>query len=222
MIGLLGSYLYKKLPDYGGEIVKTNYLINRINDKDIVILGSSRASHHYKPQILADSLYINNMENGVYNGGLDGHFLEYNCCFIQCIMSRYTPSIIIFDTEDSFLYKGSSSKGLYNLYPFYHENQCVHSLLDKFNTMEKIKLYFNQYIYNEKFLRLIKGVSGSGEYNDGYLPLYGVMKPAEYKIDNKIHETDEELIELFESTLQLCKEKNVNLIVSSSPRYKLT
>ena len=220
LIGLLGSYLYKQLPDYGGAIVKSNYLTNRMNDKEIVILGSSRASHHYKPKVMTECLNINESEYDIYNGGIDGHYLEYNCCFIQCILSRYTPDIIIFDTEDIFLYKSSSSKELCSLYPFYHNNECVHSFLDRLSTKEKIKISFNQYIYNDKLLRLIQGISESGGYNDGYYPLYRVMKSTEKKIDNNIPETDEELVELFKNTLQLCKDNNVNLIISSSPRYK--
>ena len=222
LIGFWGNYLYKKLPDYGGEIVKTNYIINRMNDKEIVIIGSSRASHHYNPQILRDSLGINNWDYEVYNAGLDGFFLDCNYCFIQCILSRYTPDMIILDTIDVFFYNKRSTGGLSSLYPFYHTNECVYSYLNNIIADNKIKiqLFFNQYIYNEKIIRLINAVSEPGEYNDGYLPLYGTMDITKYESDDKISEIDEDLVGIFKSTLHLCKEKNVNIIVASSPRFK--
>lgn len=222
LMGLLGNYLYNKLPDYGGEIVKTNYIVNRMNDKEIVIIGSSRANYHYNPQIIRDSLCINNKEYEVYNAGISGHFLDVNCCYIQCILSRYIPDLIIFDTIDSFFYNTRDIGGLNCLYPYYHSNECVYSYLNDVITDNKIKiqLFFNQYIYNEKIIRLINAISESGEYNDGYLPLYGKMDITKYESDDKISETDEDLVEIFKSTLQLCKKKNVNIIVASSPRFK--
>ena len=66
-----------------GDIGKTYFALNDV-ETPVVIVGSSRASHHYVTQMIEDSLGM-----PAYNIGRDGCFYSYNCCVINSIMDRY-------------------------------------------------------------------------------------------------------------------------------------
>ena len=63
--GMVMNYLQENAK--GGYIGHHNYILQRANE-DILIFGSSRALHHYNPQIVIDSLGMN-----CYNCGQDGN-----------------------------------------------------------------------------------------------------------------------------------------------------
>ena len=46
--------------------------------EDILIMGSSRAAHHYVPQIIEDSLGMT-----CYNAGSDGECIYYHYCLLS-------------------------------------------------------------------------------------------------------------------------------------------
>ena len=67
------------------DIGKTYFSLNEVSTP-IVIVGSSRASHHYVSNIIEEKL---NLET--YNVGRDGCFFSYNCCVVNSILDRYCP-----------------------------------------------------------------------------------------------------------------------------------
>ena len=72
-----------------GDTGKTYYSLNDVNTP-VVIVGSSRAAHHYVTEMIEDSLHMPS-----YNVARDGCFFSYNCCVINSILDRYTPKLII-------------------------------------------------------------------------------------------------------------------------------
>ena len=73
--------------------LKTAYTVEKV-DAEVVVIGSSKASHHYVPQILEDSLGMT-----AYNCGQDGCFFLYQNCIINMILDRYTPKMILWDIQ---------------------------------------------------------------------------------------------------------------------------
>ena len=55
LIGLIVDFVGVKavlnMPNYSGQIAKDNYRISRVR-KDIILIGSSRCSHHYVTTML--------------------------------------------------------------------------------------------------------------------------------------------------------------------------
>ena len=68
-----------------GDTGKTYYSLNDVNTP-VVIVGSSRAAHHYVTEMIEDSLHM-----PAYNVARDGCFFSYNCSVINSILDRYTP-----------------------------------------------------------------------------------------------------------------------------------
>lgn len=54
-VGFIADRVVDKMPNYSGQIAKDNYRLHRM-DAEIVIIGSSRGSHHYVTSQLSDSI----------------------------------------------------------------------------------------------------------------------------------------------------------------------
>ena len=88
----------KYLQDHakGGYVGHHNYILHQANE-DILIFGSSRAIHHYNPQIIEDSLGMS-----CYNCGQDGNGIVLFYGWWQMIKERYQPKMIVYDVNPSF------------------------------------------------------------------------------------------------------------------------
>ena len=141
---------YVILPRTGnkGDLCLTNLGVNVI-ETPIVIVGSSRASHHYDPRIFADSL-----GRATYNVGTDGCFFTHNCCVINSILERYSPELIIWEFEPSYLFKHSADD-ITSMYLYYNKRDYITKTLNEvLPRSEVIKLNSNIYRYNSKFIRV--------------------------------------------------------------------
>jgi hypothetical protein len=73
---------------------------------EVLVMGSSRAHHHYVPEIFTDSLGIS-----CYNTGKDGNGIILMYGIYQMVSNRYKPSLIIYDIAKGFdIYKNSIDK----------------------------------------------------------------------------------------------------------------
>ena len=68
-----------------------------IQEADFVVMGSSRAHHHYVPNILAESLGMK-----AYNAGVDGNGIVLSAGLYELMSERYTPKVILYDVEPAF------------------------------------------------------------------------------------------------------------------------
>ena len=66
-VGVIGRYAMLHMDNRKSEIGKKNYLFNRVNDADVLIVGSSRASHHYIPQMLQECITANYAVDSVHH-----------------------------------------------------------------------------------------------------------------------------------------------------------
>lgn len=87
VVGKAGDYVMTILPaDSGpsGQISKDNYRLNHVMT-DVVIIGSSRGSHHYVSEMLRDSInQYTGVEYSIYNCAIDGKFINSNSCAAEC------------------------------------------------------------------------------------------------------------------------------------------
>lgn len=151
-----------------GQIGKTDYALNRV-DAQIVIVGSSRAAHHYDSRIIADST-----SKTAYNVGRDGCFFSHNCCLINSILDRYTPEVLVWEFSPEYLYEDRGQ--ITSLYPYYSKNSYVTNLINEdVSWSEKVKLYSNIYRYNSLLIRILSRFSLSQaaflDSNCGFEPL---------------------------------------------------
>jgi hypothetical protein len=90
---------------HGDESVTID-ILKPSNKADVVIFGSSRASHHY----ISDS--ISNYTNlKVFNAGRDAMGIHYTHGIIKTMLQTQQPKIVIIDIiPNNFLFGGQSSE----------------------------------------------------------------------------------------------------------------
>lgn len=115
--------------------MKEIYQTAQYQTADVVILGSSRAHHHYVPSVFFDSLGIT-----AHNGGVDGNGIVMAKGLYQMITERYHPSLLIYDVISGFDFFVNSEDGnniryLGNLRP-YSRKPSLRNLMDRIDPME--------------------------------------------------------------------------------------
>ena len=223
--GLVGDYLVSKMPNFSGQIAKDNYRQNRVST-DVVIVGSSRAAHHYVTTELRDS--INHYTNGqysLYNGGIDGKFINSTACAAESILERYSPSMLIFEVSEWELSGNQAQSDMEFAAINYKNNPVVKRYLDELGWKERIKMSSNIYRYNQKIFRLFSSFLKAGD-ETGYEPLFTTMTilPEKGETDKQTEKSvlDEYTMNHFLAVLKTAKDKGVLLLVVSSPFYRPT
>ncbi len=215
VVGKVGDYLVAHAK--GGTTSRINYMANDTNE-DILFFGSSRAIHHYDPNIFEDSLGLT-----AYNCGFDGNGIICAYGFFRMIEERYHPKFLIYDIASGFdLKSGDNNKYLGRLKTFY-DRDCVDSIFWKVDDLERYKMTSKMYRYNSIIPRLVTdNLHPLKTYNKGYLPLDKEMKQ-----DPKPEESDEHVeydsLKLYylERLINDCRGKT-QLVFAESPKYENT
>lgn len=197
------------------------YTVEKV-DSEIVIIGSSRANHHYVSSILEDSL-----DRSVYNCGNDGSFFYYQTCMIDAILRRYTPKMIIWDLGPYILSPTDDENQkeldrLSRLFSLYNSNEYIDSILYKRGRFEKIKLKSGMYRYNSRLISLLYKTYNRLDYlyDRGYIPLksegYKYPSIKDGKMMSECYSNEREL--LLRQTIQKCYDNDVKIVFCLSPK----
>ena len=210
----------KYLQDHakGGYVGHHNYILHQANE-DILIFGSSRAIHHYNPQIIEDSLGMS-----CYNCGQDGNGIVLFYGWWQMIKERYQPKMIVYDVNPSFdLLIGEDNSKYLGWLRSEYDQEGVKKVFEDIDPTEKYKMMSMMYRYNSKFLQNITDYVHP-LFNispNGYLPLEGEMDKMKIKarIDNKESSFafDSQKLAYLEELVKDTKERDIQFIFAASP-----
>lgn len=215
---VLGSVMHKLYfsidNKYSYGILKTK--------ADVIIVGSSRAEHHYIPSILSDSLGLS-----CFNMGSGGQNIYYQYGVVKSLMDRYTPQIILLDIipiDYCITGETHNTEKLAALLPFYRDVSGVREVIELRGPLEKYKLISRSYPYNSQISNIIYSYVRKGDNSGlvlaGYIPLKGEMK--DYQTISNL-QTDYELDPMkalyLNKLKDLCRLKGVKLIMLYSPVF---
>lgn len=221
------GYIFGKIKDLDlrcnpeNTWTKTPFVIEKVNS-DVVIIGSSKASHHYIPGMISDSLKLT-----AYNCGQDGCFFLYQNCVINMLLDRYTPKMIVWDIQPSSFIRKNSNEEYQNfryLSPYYRTNKWVKIYIDGESTKMPYRMQSKMFSYNSKALNYIYPlISGASATDYGYIPLPndGYSYPIKYIGENKPYSQNKEYLTLLYATLKRCKEAGVIVELFVSPEYSV-
>lgn len=210
--GVFNLYDFTK----GGEIGKIHSIMTK-ETPDLVVMGSSRAVHHYDPTILEDSLGLK-----TYNAGFDGEGTTIAYGFLNGLARRKYPQIVICEITPAFdLYAGISPVSTNNFYPYVYDD-TIKTIITDFHSTEKIKLISNSYRLNSSLLRLLPSVLLRREStSNGYLPEYGVLyrdsKPKQHQ--SKKYEVDSIREKYLRKLIEQSQNNGCEVIFAISPIY---
>lgn len=202
-----------------GDWGRRNYIINESHE-DILIFGSSRAIHHYDPQILKDSLNMT-----CFNCAEEGNGILLYYPVILSILQRYTPKVIIYDLipkYDFLKYGEISSLGL--LRP-YSDRSEVHRFIGEVESEEILKLSSKFYKYNSSFMEILSQRFSSASLTAeqfSYSPLESELKSEPSNLGFIEGEgLDSTKFYYLKKLVDLCNAKEVKLYFITSPWYKM-
>ena len=195
---------------------------------ELMILGSSRAAHHYVPQIFVDSIGMS-----CYNAGSDGMCIYYHYGILASRIQRGCPpkmvilEVIGTDAEVSQGATFSLDAALDRYAPHYGEFAEIDSLFAFNGWKERVKLMSKTYRYNSKLVQTIKCNYIPWPEDRGYEALTGMMQVAEgVKAADVLTTTssEEPIIEerkllYLQKFIDDCKANNIQLVMCYSPYY---
>ncbi len=201
----------------GGYVGHHNYILHQSNE-DILIFGSSRAIHHYNPQIIEDSLGMS-----CYNCGQDGNGIVLFYGWWQLIKEHYKPKMIIYDVTPGYdLLMGDSNSTYLGWLRSEYENEEIKRVFEDIDVNEKYKMMSMMYRYNSKFLQNIT------DYihplfqisKNGYLPLKGELNKMKIKNrKNKEVTIDSLKLKYIVKLMNQAKADDVKIVFVASPMW---
>ena len=223
-IGHLLEYLFYQ--QKRGDDYISMYVVQKSNEQ-VLIFGSSRASHHYVPNMFEEILY-----KTCFNAGRDKMDILYFNAMINITLQRYTPEIIVLDILPYSLSRSvdmASQIDILNqiIRPLFKKYPSLESMISLSGAIELWKMKLSKiYIYNSKVFSILQNTyTNFGRANvKGYKPVYGQIDPAIYRkpIWNNIeHDTslNKVYVDALQNIIAYCKEKNIQLTLVLSPNY---
>ena len=222
-MGFMMDYLLRSVP-VTQDMGKGQFARNEVKT-DLVVVGSSRAAHHYDVNMLSDSLGLS-----AYNVGLDGCFYLDNCCVMHALMERYSPKIIILEIAADAMYE-EATNNLEGLYHYYWNDPYVKDIVDKEEGWQTgVKLMSSLYRHNANSFKTIGyGIKGlkAGKGEDplhGYVPIKYREKRQELELKESSAggtglTVSQRNVGLLHGLLATAKEKNIDVYVITSPSF---
>ena len=211
-------FSYLRAHAKGGSTANCEYIANRATD-DIIILGSSRATHHYIPQIIEDSLGVS-----CYNCGEEGNGVVLAYGRLKMLTDRYTPKLVIYELTPGFDYgtKDPNTKYLGYLRAYYNKDGISDVFDDFDDELSFLKMKSKMYQNNSRIVPLIFDNLFCRVNNKGYDPLYGTLDISKVKEGQKgdgVSTIDSLKLNYLEKIIKLCQRKGIPLLFMISPWY---
>ena len=204
----------------GGQTYKNEYL-NRVCTDDILILGSSKADHHYVPIIFEDSLGISCYNAGEMGCGIIPAYTRY-----KMVSKRHKPKVVIYELTPGYDYLRDEGYSQYLgvIRPYANDNVVKDIYLDFSEDLEGVRLLSSMYRNNSKLVANVKDILTPPDNYKGYEPLYGSLSPntKQTKIADKAVEAiniDSLKLHYMERLIIDTKQDGVQLVFAISPAY---
>ena len=215
VVDLLFGMACQYLNDHSkGGGIRSRYYVCKESNEEVLIFGSSRAKHHYVPDIIEDSLKMT-----CYNTGEDGNGIILCYGFLKMITQRYSPKLILYDVSRFDIYEDDNMKYLDLIKPYYRE-LGIDSIFWRVSPKTRYMMLSEMFRYNTTCLRVLGNyLHPISNTHKGYSPMKGVMDYEPEVNDRKQGIIDETKMFYFEQFLQLAQEKDVKVICLGSPYY---
>ncbi|MET3979128.1 hypothetical protein ABIB62_001715 [Mucilaginibacter sp. UYP25] len=203
-----------------GDSSTTTYALSKANE-NLLIFGTSRASHHYISSVIGDSLQVS-----AYNLGRDGIKFDYNYALITSVLKRYSPKYIILDiNQNDFTYDTlGTQKEIFTstFLPYTRRNSYIKQLIYQINPREIYKSEVSKlYAFNSLPGSILQHALGVGQKNDhGYEALFGSKLTATDKTivgNSTNYKEDTTLVRKFDEMIATIEKRKIKLLVVVSP-----
>ena len=203
----------------GGQTYKNEYLAKKCMD-DVLILGSSKADHHYIPSIMEDSLGLTCYNAGEMGCGIIPAYVRY-----KLVAKRKKPSFVLYEITPNYDYlkDDNYSRYLGTIRQYVSDPMVREVYLDFSDELDRLRLMSNLYRNNSNAINNLKDVLGGSLDQKGYEPLYGHLEPKSIKNPKQENKQIDPLkLSYLERLVTDCKHDGVKIAFIISPRFSKT
>ena len=203
----------------GGRSYKSEYVLKHCKD-EILILGSSRADHHYVPSVLEDSLGLTCYNAGEMGCGIIPAYIRY-----ELVSQRQKPKLVLYEVTPLYDYLQDDGYSHYlGVIRPYSNNPLVKPMyLDFSDDMEQIRLLSSMYRNNSSIINLLKDLLRPAPDYKGYEPLKGKINPesiGKRKLVAPSVSVDSLKLKWVEKLIEKTREDEVPLVFVVSPSLR--
>ncbi len=186
------------------------------SNSELLILGSSRAMHHYNPNILSK-----NTELSCYNTGLGGYGLFYNYAILNEQVKIHSPKVVIIDLSPNVIVDDKSYTKLNMLLPYYKDYNSFQEIIRLDPKFSKLEVISNMYLYNSTLYNLFRSNFGKKvDDNNGFEPLNSKINEMNFAPFNfRNEQIDPNKLIYLKKIISICNLYNIKLIGVVSPTY---
>ena len=186
--------------------------------EEVLIFGSSRAYHHYNPEIIEEKLNLT-----CFNVGYGGQNIYFHLALQKEAIKRKKPQIAILDLINiDFENTGDKhdKEKLSVLLPFVNKSNIYRETVLLKGKKEKIKLLSSIYPFNSKLLYILRNnLTSQRSDTKGFFGLSRVWeKPIETKINKNFTPSNDKL-EALDEFITLCQTNEIMIKIFISPHY---
>lgn len=212
-------FSYLRTHAKGGSTGNCEYIANQCKD-DIIIVGSSRATHHYDPHIIENSLGVT-----CYNCGEEGNGVVLAYGRLRMLTSRYKPKLVLYELTPRFDYGTNDPNNKYLGYiRAYYDKDGIRDVFNDFDDdLSFLKMQSNMYQNTNRLLPNLVDMIITRDNQKGFEPLFGKLdtldvihsngnKDANIKVDSK-------KLSYIEKIICLCQNKDIPVVFMISPCF---
>ena len=187
--------------------------------EEVLIFGSSRAYHHYNPDVIEKKLGLS-----CFNVGYAGQNIYFHLALLKAALERTKPKVVILDImsiDFEMTDAAHDREKLGVLLPFVSKSAVYREAVLSRGKSEQIKLLSSIYPFNSKALFLIRNnLTNQRSDVKGFFGLPDKWKkPIKYN-DDVIFAIDNNKIEALYEFIDLCQNNNIKIYIFVSPYYK--
>lgn len=213
---VLFTYVFNNPPENSTTKNNLSYIFNQ-KQSDILILGASRASHHYNPQIFIDSL-----GKTCFNAGQDGQPIYNQYLNLLRSLENGHVETVFLDLSPGQVTDKWIKERMEPLVPYYWKNDSVKAVIEYVSERDLFTdlLYLSSFVqYNSQAHVLLEYLHPT--YNTqklGYVPLPYKGKEFKYrKGGGEGFKMNEKALDYLIRINKVCKEKDIDLYIVASP-----
>jgi hypothetical protein len=195
---------------------------------EVIVLGSSRASHHF----ISDSIE-KTLKWTCFNGGRDNMGIHYVQALLPAMLQRHTPKVIILDIIPNNFLKGGQDQEKYfdiqtsSLLPFARRYPVLLNSIAEMAPLQATKAQVSKcYPYNSLVGSIFQNTFTNLGHQSikGYEPLSDSLSPQHHskptiKLVDSQSTLDESALAALTKVLQTCAQHNIACYLVASPFY---
>lgn len=212
--------VFHYLQSRAGGRTGAEYYVCENATEDVIIMGSSRASHHYVPEIISEKMGMS-----CFNAGQDGNGIIMQYGRWMMLTNRYTPKVLIYDINSSFDMAMSDNMTYIDRLKPFKTKSFVKDYISSLFPLERLKMLSNMYCYNYKYMEMASDWIKQSNYTtlSGYIPLHGHIREEVVVRDvkkKKRLESDRIKIQYLGQIIKEARQMGVSVVLVVSPSWK--